>query len=95
MEVDFCTCITANFYFKVFYVLIVGLVLTFADQMQLLQSRDALLLIIGITLLMIFTRIEEYGAIVLLMALLVITYNLNTNHNLKATLLKPNISSYV
>lgn len=80
LEFDFCACITSNVYFKVFFVLIVGLILTFAHQVEVLQSKLALVVVLGVLILMTLTQSDECGAIVLLGVLFVLTYNLNTNY---------------
>jgi hypothetical protein len=80
MELDFCSCITSNLYFKVFFVFIVGLILTFAHQVEILQSKLALVVVLLVFVLMTMTHTDECGAIVLLGILFVLTYNLNTNY---------------
>lgn len=80
MELDFCACITSNLYFKVFFVFIVGLVLTFAHQIEVLQTKLALVMVLIVLVLMTMTNSDECGAIVLLAILFIITYNLNVNY---------------
>lgn len=80
MELDFCACITSNLYFKAFFVFIVGLMLTFAHQVDVLQSKLALIAVLCVLVIMTLTHSDECGAIILLAILFIITYNLNTNY---------------
>lgn len=80
MELDFCACITSNLYFKVFFVFIIGLILTFAHQVEILQSKIALVSVLVVLVVMTLTQSDECGAIVLLGVLFVLTYNLNVSY---------------
>lgn len=79
MELDFCDCITTHIYFKVFFVGIIGLVLTFAHEIAVLRSKAALWTILFVLLMMVYTHTEECGALVLLVVLFILSYNLNIN----------------
>lgn len=80
MELNFCQCITSHLYFKLLFVFVVGLILTFAEQIALLQSKLTLFSVLFVMFMMIFTNSDECGAIVLLAILFVIIYNLNIHH---------------
>ncbi len=77
MELDFCDCITTHIYFKVFFVGIIGLVLTFAHEIVVLRSKAALWTVLLVLLMMVYTHKDECGALILLVLLFVLSYNLN------------------
>ena len=80
MELNFCACITSHLYFKILFVFVVGLILTFAHEIDILKSKLALFSVLFVMFMMIVTHSDECGAIVLLALLFVIIYNLNINH---------------
>lgn len=83
---DFCACITSNLYFKIFVVTILGLILTFVDEIDIFKSQYVLYITLTILVLMSFTNIHEFGAILLLVMLAALNYNMilhNTNNDEK------------
>ena len=82
-ELDFCSCITNNLYFKVFFVIVFGLVLTFVHEIDFLHNKIALAVILFVMLMMLFTHADEFGVILFLIALFVLTYNISINYKKK------------
>lgn len=76
MYLEFYSCITTNLYFKVFVAIIFGLALTFVQEIDALHSKQATILILMILLLMTFTHLDEFGAVLLLTALFAIILNI-------------------
>jgi cell division protein FtsW (lipid II flippase) len=75
-NVEFCSCITGNMYFKVFVAVVLGLVLTFAHDLPLLQKRGTFAVVFVVFLLLLFMHLEEeLGSILLLFVLLMVMYN--------------------
>lgn len=83
MYVEFCSCITANLYFKIFAAMTVGLVLTFIDEIELLHSKQAVTGVLVIALLMSYSHLDEFGAVLLLIALFIIMYNIQLTNKTK------------
>lgn len=79
---DFCACITTNMYFKIFVVTVLGLMITFVDEIDVLKEKHVLYAIVGLLILMTFTNLQEYGAILLLVMLVALSYNITLNSDL-------------
>jgi hypothetical protein len=82
MELDFYACITSHIYFKLFFVLIFGIIITFADEIEILKNKISLYLILFVFLSTVLTHMDNYGygVIMLLMILFIITYNIQLNN---------------
>ncbi len=76
---NYVGCISSNVYFKVLAVIILGLVITFVDEIDVLQDKRALVVLLLVVLLFSWTHIEELGAVILLVMLLVLVYNVQHN----------------
>lgn len=87
MELDFFACITSHIYFKLFFVLIFGIIITFADEIEILKHKVSLYVILGVLLMTLLTHMDSYGygVIMLLMILFIITYNIQLNKKNKKT----------
>lgn len=85
MEVDFYSCITSHIYFKLFFVLIFGIIISFADEIEILKHKLSLYVILIVLLMTIITHMDNYGygVIMLLMILFVLTYNIQMNEKRK------------
>lgn len=84
-ESDFYSCITSHIYFKLFFVLVFGIILTFADDIDILKHKVSLYVILVIFLMTVLTHMDNYGhgAIILVMMLFIITYNIQMNEKRK------------
>lgn len=71
----FCDCITKHVYFKVFVMFVLSMLITFADDVEILYSKYTFVLCIIVFTLLLLTYPNEYGAIVLLMLLIILIYN--------------------
>lgn len=82
IELDFYTCITSHMYFKIFFVLVFGIILTFVDEIVILRRKIVLFIILVILMMIVLTSMDDYGYGVLLfiMLLFVLTYNI---HNIE------------
>jgi chromate transport protein ChrA len=78
-NLNYVSCITSNIYFKVLAVMVFGLMITFVDEIEVLQDKRTLLLLLFVVLLFSWTHIEELGAVILLIILLVLVYNVQHN----------------
>ena len=72
----FCSCITKNWYFKLFAMTVLSLALTFVDDIDILHKRSTVFVILSVLILMSFYYLEELGTVILLLILFVITYNI-------------------
>lgn len=81
IEVDFYTCVTSHLYFKVFFVLVFGIILTFVDEIEILKHKIVLLIILTILLMILLTSMDGYGygVIILIMLLFILTYNIQVH----------------
>lgn len=84
----FCSCITKNWYFKLFAMTVLSLALTFVDDIDILHKRSTVYAILLVLILMTFYYLEELGTVILLLILFVITYNImvmrsKNNENVK------------
>lgn len=69
-----------NQFYKLCIGFILSLVLAFSHEIQVLKEYWILLIVISITLLLINDNLSnDFGIILLLSALLIITYNQNVN----------------
>lgn len=84
MEFDFCSCITSHIYFKLFFVLVFGILISFADEIEVLKHKASLYVILIVLLMTILTHMDNYGngVIMLLMILFIITYNIQMKEKL-------------
>lgn len=69
-------------YFKIFVVTVLGLMITFVDEIDVLKEKHVLYAIVGLLILMTFTNLQEYGAILLLVMLVALSYNITLNSDL-------------
>jgi hypothetical protein len=78
VELDFYHCITSHIYFKLFFVLVFGIIITFADDIDILKHKASLYVILVVLLMTVLTHMDNYGygVIMLLMILFIITYNI-------------------
>lgn len=76
---NYTSCITSNIYFKVLAVVVFGLIITFVDEIDILQDKRAFWILLFVTLLFSWTHLEELGALLLLIILLVLVYNVQYN----------------
>lgn len=85
VELDFYQCITSHIYFKLFFVLIFGIIITFADDIDILKQKISLYVILIVLLMTILTQMDNYGygVIMLLMIIFIITYNIQLNKRKK------------
>jgi len=86
VELDFYQCITSHIYFKMFFVLVFGIIITFADDIEILKQKTSLYVILIVLLMIVLTQMDNYGygVIMLLMILFIITYNIQlTNKDYK------------
>lgn len=84
----FCSCITKNWYFKLFAMTVLSLALTFVDDIDILHKKSTVYAILLVLILMTFYYLEELGTVILLLILFVITYNImvmrsKNNENVK------------
>lgn len=81
VELDFYQCITSHIYFKLFFVLIFGIIITFADDIDILKQKASLYIILIVLLMTILTQMDNYGygVIMFLMIVFIITYNIQLN----------------
>ncbi len=80
IELDFYTCITSHMYFKIFFVLVFGIILAFADEIMLLRRKIVLFIILVILMMIVLTSMDDYGygVLLLIMLLFILTYNIQT-----------------
>jgi hypothetical protein len=85
VELDFYSCITSHIYFKLFFVLVFGIIITFADDIDVLKQKVSLYVILLVLLMTILTHMDNYGygVIMLLVMLFIITYNIQMNEKRK------------
>jgi hypothetical protein len=85
VELDFYSCITSHIYFKLFFVLVFGIIITFADDIDVLKQKVSLYVILLVLLMTILTHMDNYGygVIMLLVILFIITYNIQMNEKRK------------
>lgn len=86
IELDFYACITSHVYFKIFFVLVFGIILTFVDEIEILKHKLSLYIVLLILLMIILTSMDDYGygVILFLMILFVLSYNIHiTKKNTK------------
>lgn len=78
VELDFYSCITSHVYFKTFFVLVFGVLLTFIDDIEILKHRFSLYLVLLMLLMIILTGMDDYGygVILFIMILFVLSYNI-------------------
>ena len=76
---NYFSCITSNVYFKFLVVVVLGLVITFVDKIDMLHDKMAFVVLLAITLLFSWTHLEELGAVILLIVLSVLVYNIQIN----------------
>jgi hypothetical protein len=57
-------------------VLVFGLVITFVDKIDVLHDKRAFIALLVIALLFSWTHLEELGAMILLIVLLMLVYNI-------------------
>lgn len=84
IEPDFYSCITSHMYFKVFFVLVFGIILTFIDEIDIMKHKTLLYLVLVVLLMILLTHMDDYGygVVVFIMLLFILTYNIqvqNTN----------------
>jgi intracellular septation protein A len=79
-EFDFCSCITSHIYFKILFVLVFGILITFAHEVEFLRNKISLYIILVILLMMSFTHTDEPGSIIFLLILFILAYNIKLNH---------------
>jgi hypothetical protein len=60
-------------------VLVFGLVITFIDKVEVLHDKRAFIGLLVIVLLFSWTHLEELGAVILLIVLLMLVYNIQLN----------------
>lgn len=73
---EFCACLTKNPYYKVFVVTVLGLAITFIDDLDALHSRWVEMSVLLVFLIMCFSmQQDEFGTILLLLVLCVLVYN--------------------
>ncbi len=75
MPAHFCDCITKHIYFKVFVMFVLSLLITFADDVDILYSKYTFYVFVIVFALLLLTYPNEYGASVLLMLLVILIYN--------------------
>jgi hypothetical protein len=87
IQIDFYSCITSHVYFKVFFVLVFGIILTFADDIVILKQKVSLYVVLLILLMIILTNMDDYGygIILLIMLLFVLTYNIQVHERINKT----------
>ena len=73
---NYISCITSNVYFKFLVVVVFGLVITFVDEIDVLHDKRAFISLLVIALLFSWTQLEELGAMILLIVLLMLVYNI-------------------
>jgi hypothetical protein len=73
---NYISCITSNVYFKFLVVVVFGLVITFVDEIDVLHDKRAFIGLLIIALLFSWTQLEELGAMILLIVLLMLVYNI-------------------
>lgn len=73
---NYFACITSNIYFKFLVVLVLGLVITFIDKIDVLHDKRTFLGLLLIVLLFSWTHLEELGATILLLVLLMLVFNI-------------------
>jgi Ca2+/Na+ antiporter len=73
---DFYECIISNIHIEFLIVIILGLILTFIEDIDLIQNKFVLIIILLIILMMSFSNINELGYIILLTILFVLVYNI-------------------
>lgn len=64
-----------NFYYKLFFAAVLCLVLSFANKIEVLKDGGIAYVILVLFALMSFTMKDDYGMVVLVGGLFVLTYN--------------------
>ena len=82
-NLEYFSCITSNIYFKFLVVLVFGLVITFVDEIDVLHDKRAFVGLLIITLIFSWTQLEELGAMLLLVLLSMLVFNIQHNKNKK------------
>ena len=78
-NLNYFACIISNVCFKFLVVLVFGLVITFIDKVEVLHDKRAFIGLLVIVLLFSWTHLEELGAVILLIVLLMLVYNIQLN----------------
>jgi hypothetical protein len=78
-NLDYFSCITTNAYFKALVVVVFGLVITFVDEIDVMHSKLAFVGLLFLALLFSWTHLEELGAVILMLVLLVLVFNIQYN----------------
>lgn len=75
-NIDYIHCMSNNYYFKFFVVIILGLVITFIEDIKILHSKLSLSILLIVILIMSFTYLDELGSILFLIIIFVLSFNL-------------------
>jgi len=75
-NLGYFSCITSNIYFKFLVVVVFGLVITFVDEIDVLHDKRAFMVLLAVALLFSWTHLEELGAMILMIMLLMLVYNI-------------------
>jgi hypothetical protein len=57
-------------------VVVFGLVITFVDEIDVLHDKRAFMVLLAVALLFSWTHLEELGAMILMIMLLMLVYNI-------------------
>lgn len=74
---EFCACLMQNLYYKVFVVTVVGLAITFIEDLDALHTRWVGMSVLFLFLIMSFCmQQDDFGTILLLLILCLLVYNM-------------------
>ena len=82
-NINYIHCISSNHYFKFFVVIILGLVITFIEDIKILHSKPSLIILLILIITMSFTYLDELGSILFLIIIFVLSFSLNKTKSLK------------
>jgi cell division protein FtsW (lipid II flippase) len=75
---EFCACLTQNPYYKVFVVTVLGLAITFIEDLDALHNQWVGMSVLCVFLIMCFCmQQDDFGTILLLLILCVLVYNMD------------------
>lgn len=78
-NIGFISCVTSNVYFKTLVVIVLGLTITFIDEIEVLHNKTVVIALLFLTLLLSTTHLDELGAIILVVILMILIFNIERN----------------
>jgi hypothetical protein len=84
-NIGFLSCITSNVYFKILFVIVLGLTITFVDEIEVLHNKGVVIALLCIALLLSSTHLDELGAVILVIILMILVFNIERNKQREMT----------